>query len=255
MKRFWNRTGWLILAALLVLMGFLVRMTPGFAFSSYVLWGLAGVVLAYRILTWLKKKTPKLSKFLRIMLTCCLCLGLLLAAVTSVFIAKAGKGDPGTSCNYVIVLGAGVNGTVPSLILSERIGAAYDYLTENPDAICIVSGGQGPGEDITEAQAMYTALTARGIPAERLLLEERSTSTAENIAFSRELLAERGIDAAGTVAIVTNDFHQYRAQRIAADNGLKMVGVPAELPWWWLNANYYVREFFALGKLWLTSLF
>lgn len=246
MKRFWNRTGWLILAALLVLMGFLVRMTPGFAFSSYVLWGLAGVVLAYRILTWLKKKTPKLSKFLRIMLTCCLCLGLLLAAVTSVFIAKAGKGDPGTSCNYVIVLGAGVNGTVPSLILSERIGAAYDYLTENPDAICIVSGGQGPGEDITEAKCMYDALVSKGISPERIWQEDKSTSTRENIRFSMELIEEKTGSRPQQAAIISNEFHLFRAGLFAAEQDLDMVGVPAKTTWFSLRANYFLREIVAV---------
>ena len=178
-----------------------------------------------------------------------LCAGLIVFLTVEGLILSYGESDPPEeAASAVIVLGAGVNGRTPSLTLQTRIEAAAVYLKAHPDIPAVLSGGQGPGEDITEAQAMYTALTARGIPAERLLLEERSTSTAENIAFSRELLAERGIDAAGTVAIVTNDFHQYRAQRIAADNGLKTVGVPAELPWWWLTANYYVREAFALVK-------
>ena len=98
---------------------------------------------------------------------------------------------------------------------------------------------------------MYTALVSRGISPDRLFLEERSTSTAENLDFSREILAQRGLDPSAVVAIVTNDFHQFRAQLIARERGMMVIGIPAELPWWWLNANYYVREFFALGKLWL----
>ena len=85
--------------------------------------------------------------------------------------------------------------------------------------------------------------------AERLLLEEQSTSTAENLMYSMRVLENAGLDTTGIVAIVTNDFHLFRAQLIARDVGMAAIGIPAELPWWWLNANYYVRDFFALGKL------
>lgn len=246
MKRFWTRTGWLILTLLLVLMGFLIRMTPGFSFSSCVLWGCAGILLAYRSLKWLNKKAPRLSKVLRIMLTCCLCLGLLLASVTGAFIAKAGKGDADTPCTYVIVLGAGVNGTVPSLILSERIGAAYEYLTENPDVICIVSGGQGPGEDITEAKCMYDSLVAKGIAPERIWQEDRSTSTRENIRFSLELIKEKTGSRPQQAAVISNEFHLFRAGLFAKEQGLDMVGVPARTTWFSLRANYFLREIAAV---------
>lgn len=195
------------------------------------------------------------GRLARRIVLCGLCAGGIVFLAVEGLILSFGESDPPEEAvSAVIVLGAGVNGRTPSLTLQTRIEAAAAYLNKHPDVPAVLSGGQGPGEAITEARAMYTALTARGIPAERLLLEEKSTSTAENIAFSKELLAEHGIGSGGTVAIVTNDFHQYRARRIAADNGLTAVGIPAELPWWWLNANYYVREFFALGKLWLTSL-
>lgn len=82
----------------------------------------------------------------------------------------------------VIVLGAGVNGTEPSLILQSRIDAAADYLERHPDVLAVLSGGRGPGEEITEAKAMAQGLTQRGIPASRLILEEASTSMAENFA-------------------------------------------------------------------------
>lgn len=149
----------------------------------------------------------------------------------------------------VIVLGAGVNGTVPSLALATRIDVAADYLEAHPDVPAILSGGQGPGEDITEARAMYDALTKRGIEPGRLILEERSTSTAENFRYSGELLAESGMDMSeSTIAVVTNDFHCFRAGMIARRAGLTVFELPAELPWKWLSVNYYVREAFALVK-------
>lgn len=246
MKRFWNRIGWLALTLFLVLLGFLIRMTPGFSFSSYVLWGCAGLVLVYRLLHWLKKKTPKLSKVLRTLLSCCLCAGLILAAVTGVFIARAGKGNADAKCDYVIVLGAGVNGTMPSLILSERIGAAYDYLTANPDVICIVSGGQGPGEDITEALCMYNALVARGIDPERIWQEDKATSTRENIRFSLELIEDKTGARPQQAAIISNEFHLFRAGLFAKEQDLAMIGVPAKTTWFSLRANYFLREIVAI---------
>ena len=246
MTRFWNRTGWWLSAALLILFGFLIRMTPGFAFSSYVLWGCAGIILVYRALKWLKKPLPKFAKFLRALLTIVLCIGLVLAAITGIFIGKAGQGDGDTPCDYVIVLGAGVNGTEPSLILSERINRAYEYLIENPDVICIVSGGQGPGEHITEAKCMHDRLVEKGISPDRIWQEDKSTSTRENIRFSLALIQEKTGETPRQAAVISNEFHLYRASFFAQEEGLDMVGVPARTTWFSLRANYFLREIVAV---------
>ena len=96
---------------------------------------------------------------------------------------------------------------------------------------------------------MRRELTRQGIPESRLHLEEESASTAENFACSRELLRELGLDpATARVAVITSDFHVFRACMIARRAGLTTFGVPARTDWALLNANYYVREFFALGK-------
>ena len=150
----------------------------------------------------------------------------------------------------VIVLGAGVNGKVPSLSLYTRLTAALDYLEENPDVPAVLTGGRGYGEEITEAQCMYDWLTARGVDPARLILEERAGNTAENFAFSKDLLEEHGIDPAeDNAAVVTNDFHIARSRLIAARQGYgHAFGVPAELPWKHLEVNYYLREAFAMVK-------
>jgi len=178
-----------------------------------------------------------------------LCLAVFL--VTEVYIITgAHAGDSTLPTDAVIVLGAGVNGTTPSLALQTRIRAAEQYLREHPEIPVVLSGGQGNGEDITEAEAMRRALVADGVDPARLLLEERSSDTEENFAYSKALLAKHGIDTdTAVIAVVTNDFHIRRACLIAGREGLTTLGVPAELPWWWLSANYYVREFFGLGKL------
>ena len=100
---------------------------------------------------------------------------------------------------------------------------------------------------------MYEYLTERGVAPDRLILEDRATSTAENFAFSAPLLEAAGVDIAqDTVAVVTNDFHIARAEFIAARQGYgDTAGVPAPLPWLHLEINYYLREAFALVKTFL----
>lgn len=150
----------------------------------------------------------------------------------------------------VIVLGAGVNGETPSAALQSRIDAAAAYLQTHPDVPVVLSGGQGAGEAISEAEAMRRALWGEDEAENaRLLLEEKSTNTAQNFAFSKALLEEYGLDTeTAVIAVVTNDFHCFRAHMIAQKQGLRTIDVPAELPWWWLTANYYLREAFAVVK-------
>ncbi len=155
----------------------------------------------------------------------------------------------------VVVLGAGVNGQTPSLSLRTRLDAALTYLEENPDIPVVLTGGQGYGEDITEAACMYAYLTRHGVDARRLILEEQAGSTVENLTFSRPLLIQAGVDpSADTVAVVTNDFHIARAKLLASKTGYgRATGVGAPLPWVHLEINYYLREAFAMVKSFLLD--
>ena len=142
----------------------------------------------------------------------------------------------------VIVLGCQVRGEVPSVMLAKRLDAAAETMSEYPGAVCVVSGGQGSGEDVSEAEAMRRYLVEHGISEDRVLIEDKSTSTRENIAFSAELLKELGITRA---VIATSDFHQYRAGIYAKRNGLTVGHHSGRTPI--LNmANYWVREWAAL---------
>lgn len=142
-----------------------------------------------------------------------------------------------------VVLGCSVKGTRPSAILEERLEAAYDYLSKNPEALCILSGGQGEGEDISEAECMHRYLTERGIDAKRLILETASTTTEENLRFSRELLNERGLGR--TVTIITSEFHAYRAEKTAERLGLTAYSTPARTCLLYLP-TYYLRELYGI---------
>lgn len=142
----------------------------------------------------------------------------------------------------VIVLGCQVRGDVPSTMLARRLDAAVETLSEYPETVCVVSGGKGSGENVSEAEAMRRYLIERGIEESRLILEDKSVSTRENIRFSAELLKERGID---TAVIVTNEFHQYRADLYARRNGITAGHHSTRTPLRNI-ANYWVREWAAL---------
>ena len=148
----------------------------------------------------------------------------------------------------VIVLGAGVNGETPSLTLRTRIDAAAAYLEEHPDVPVVLSGGQGPGEAITEAECMRRALVRRGADESRLYPEERSTSTQENLRYSRAILEELGVDPARRVAIVTSDFHLCRARLMwGGDTAAVPAHLPSALYFQCLTVNYFIREAFGLA--------
>ena len=158
--------------------------------------------------------------------------------------------QPVSDCPAVLVLGCQVRGTAPSLLLWHRINTAAEYLNAHPEAVAVVSGGQGPGEDITEAACMERVLLQRGIAPERILKEEQSTVTLENLRFSRKLLEDRGIS--GPVLIVSNDFHIYRALKMAEDEGIEAQGLPAPSAWY-SYPTYILREALALVKYELTG--
>lgn len=152
------------------------------------------------------------------------------------------------NADYLIILGARVKGSIPSLSLQYRIDKAAEYLTANKHTLAIVSGGKGPGEDISEAKAMQQGLIAQGIEEARIMMEDKSTTTHENIVFSKELIP----DTAASGLIVSNDFHIYRAVEIARKEGLNMKGMPAKTPTVSLLKSY-TREYLAITKYYLTE--
>jgi uncharacterized SAM-binding protein YcdF (DUF218 family) len=162
-------------------------------------------------------------------------------------ILHGAAGDPAEPADCVLVLGAGLNGETPSLALAIRLDVAADYLNRYPDTPVVVSGGQGSGESVSEAEAMARYLADRGIDGARIIQEARSTSTAENFAYSIPLMPP------GTrrVAVVSNEFHLFRARILARRAGLVPVALSAVTPRWYLKPQYYVREYFSVLFMWL----
>lgn len=179
-------------------------------------------------------------------LTAAVAVVLVLFAAVSVMMAVAACNQPPENAT-VVVLGAGLRGDQPSRILRERLNAAADYLEAHPQAVAILSGGQGADEWCTEASVMKTYLLNKGIPEERLYVEDRSTSTFENLGFSKQLIEREGLSSA--VALVTQEFHQCRAQTIARRHGFTEVGAITATTQWELFLSYWIRDFAGLCHL------
>lgn len=172
---------------------------------------------------------------------------IVIACIISILMLRA-AGTKSTGEETLIVLGCQVKGTRPSLMLTERLQAAKTYMDEHEEAVCILSGGQGQDEGISEAQCMYNYLTEHGISADRLIMEDRSTSTRENFRYSLEIMEERKLSR--NVAVVTNEFHEYRAFEIAKKLGIEPYAVPAHTHWW-LFSTYFVREWYGVIYEWV----
>ena len=154
--------------------------------------------------------------------------------------------EPEKDKDYIIVLGCGIrdDGT-PMPLLAGRVDRALEFyhqqIKETGKApIFVPSGGQGPDEVISESQSMKNYLVERGVPEEHVLLEDRSTSTYENMLFSKELIESTG--RPGKVAYSTTNYHVFRAGLMARRVKMRAQGMGAKTKWYfWPNAN--VREF------------
>ncbi|KAB2440380.1 YdcF family protein [Bacillus luti] len=189
-------------------------------------------------------KKKKIIKYIIAIITVC--------AVYAVFlqynIYKHGHMNATDDADFIIVLGSKVNGTKPSYSLQYRIDKAAEYLKSHEKTIAIVSGGQGKGEDISEALAMKQGLMKQNIAEDRIIMEDKSTSTDENITFSKPLIPanmKKGM-------IVTNDFHMFRAKKIAAKQGLQLEGLPAKTPKPIIISSN-VREYLAITQYWFMN--
>lgn len=164
--------------------------------------------------------------------------------VVEVQICTAMRKKAGENLEYLIILGAQVRGTRITSSLKKRLDAALSYLEENPQTQVIVSGGQGKGEAVSEAEAMAGYLRGHGIEESRIHLENASTTTWENLKFSAKIVG----DMSAPLAVVTNNFHLYRAMKIGKQIGYRnLQGIPASSNSLF-QVNYLVREFFGVLK-------
>ncbi len=250
-----RRTLWQLLLTGLCLLGFVVFLLPIFGgilnLANVV--AMCGFLLLAAVFFWWTALARLLRRIWRhgwgkVLLAASgaalLALALVLAGLCAKVVSHL-HDVPEKPCRTVIVLGCQVRGSTPSLLLRYRVQAAADYLTEHPEAVAVLSGGQGSGEDVSEAESMYRSLVQLQIDPARLYLEDASRDTAENLRFSMALMEREGLS--GPVAIVSNDFHIGRALTIAEDLGLQAEGLAARS----MNYSrpaYVLREALALVK-------
>ena len=214
----------------------------GYSFTALVCCALIGILLFYSCAHLLEGHFPKPVTIVRRIFTVCLCIGLLVVGITECLIIKASFGDPREKCEYMVVLGAKVRADGPSVSLMDRINAAYAYMTEHPDVIAVVSGGQGPDEHMSEAQCMYDHLVARGIDPERVWMEDKATSTWENLHFSLDLIEAKTGTRPEKIGLLSSEYHMFRAGLFADACGVESVGIPARTSRFSQRVNHFMRE-------------
>ncbi len=153
----------------------------------------------------------------------------------------------------VIVLGCKTINGAPSVMLAARLDKAAEYLEENPQAVCIVTGGKGSDEIEAEAQTMEQYLLTKGISAERIYKEDKATNTEENIRYSAEIIEKEKLPE--NVVIVSESYHVYRGMRNAQKLGLNAAALPAPTNTPWALPSYWLREIFALSRDFAADLF
>lgn len=247
-----------VLAVLLFLLGTALCLNTVFAYGYSSDWNL-GVVMpvllgllcfAYAIkLIVLKKPIIKSRRVRIVVITFLAACFVFFLAVEALMIMDpiTHRSDLAGKVDTVIVLGCGIwpDGR-PTLSLIERLDKAVAYHRDNPHVRIIVSGGQGPNEPFSEAQAMETYLIDQGIPPEKIIKEDQSTSTRENFEFSRRLL-DASSDEQIKIVFITNDFHVLRSRILAKRFGFDAYAIPAPTPTV-VVFNSYLREFFAFVK-------
>lgn len=170
-------------------------------------------------------------------------LGIIFVITMSLFMIFSAGDKPDGTEDAVVVLGCKVNGESPSLMLRKRIEKAYEYSLENPDVIIIASGGKGRDEGISEAECIKRELVSMGVDEKRILTEDKSTDTYENLENTLSLIKKENPE----IAIVTDGFHQFRAGLICDDMEIEKTSLSAKTPLF-LLPSYIVREWFGLAE-------
>lgn len=214
----------LLFALIFVLIGYIhlhAKLDPGKKIVKFILWGIHTVVLI---------------------------LVLSFIIIELLIIGSGSKKDIKTP-DYVVILGAGLWGDSPSLTLSQRLDESLKLLKILPEDVnIIVSGGQGPGENVPEAEAMKKYLTARGISPDRIIKEDKSKSTMENMLFTKRLLKEIDSRSDVKITIITSNFHMYRSNSLARKAGFEEVYCWSAPITPYLIPTYYIREYMAVIK-------
>lgn len=232
-----------------ILYCFIVGVFVGHGTNFYLIWGILGLVLFLLGFLWKRGGIARLPLWIRLTALFLLILG------TVIFVAVEGCVFSGfftkeaQDFDYIIVLGAQMKENGPSRVLKMRLDTAYEYLTEHENTLVIVSGGQGNDERETEAEGMCRYLEEKGIDPSRIIKEDQSRNTAQNIEYSSHFLDK----TSDRVGIVSNNFHIFRAVSLARHAGYTYVSGVAAPSEPFLLPNNMFREFFGIVKDFLAG--
>lgn len=238
------------LAALCVLYLLAIYFFMGYGSKFFLIWGVLAVGFGmWSFVLFRQELLQKLPVWLKKTFMVCVAVVLLLFVVVEGMVLSQVGARAADGADYVIVLGAQWKTSGPSYMLKKRLDAAVEYLEANPDTIVIVSGGQGANELISEAAGMAGYLEEAGIEPERIIQEDASTSTDENLEFSSVYLNKETDD----VVLVTNNYHVFRALKLAEKKGYANVEGLAADSHMGMLPNNVLREFFAVIKDFLVG--
>lgn len=241
-----------IIGILLILYYLMLKIMFGFvAFSSvFCMLGLVLFVYSYVELKFNIDIWGRIPKIYRIIITTLFTIGLVIFIGVESIIIYNGHHHDTQKPDYLVVLGAGLRGRSISASLLYRLETALDFHDMYPDVKIVVSGGQGKGEDMTEALAMRNFLVDNGVDPSLIIMEDKSTNTYENFLYSKNVLEEETVKEDFTITIISNNFHMYRAKFLAKEVGFNTHGYPA--PSHKASALvFYVREFFGVIKAYI----
>ena len=247
-----------------ILFGLGITLTLASLLSALAIFGLTfgtvfimavGMFIAFFGLTYAKVSDAKIDRLLlrsRLFLLGVLLLGVISFVWIETLVLQAARPDSVVNAKYAVVLGAGLRGDQPSQTLKNRLDKGVEYLRENPEAKIVAAGGVGAAATLSEAEVMKRYLTAQGIDEKRILLEDKSTTTDENLKFTKELIIAREGMPIHAITVITSDYHLYRAKQIAGKYYPQVQGLAAKsAPL--LKINYAIREYFAVTKFWLLE--
>ncbi len=235
----------LVLGILCILYCIGIGLFMGYGTRFFLIWSVIGGGLI--ALGWLlahKEWIDRLPLWFRTTALVVAGIGLLVFLLIEGLILAQFRAKAPAGADYCLILGAQMKSHGPSDVLRRRLDKAIVYLEENPETKVIVSGGKGANEPVTEAQGMYEYLTQKGIAAERILLEEKSGNTWENLHYSSEFLDP----VKDSVVLVTNNFHMFRATGIAKKMGYEKVNGLSADSYPYMVPNNLLREFLGVIK-------
>ena len=237
----------LFIGSICVIYGIIVLLIIGF--GNIFSWFFALLGILFLLLSFIYGKLSQKGRGITIL---ALLLSLSVFVSLEMRIISFGSRQPEAGADYVILLGSGVSETGPSIDFMARIRAAERYLKDNPETAVIVTGATGNNEPVSEASAARDQLLSSGIDAERIILEDQSRSTLQNLQNSGKLIEKEGksLDRSDIV-IVSSSYHLYRARYIAEQIGFRNVSCLGSHGLWILDPQYYTREFFGLIKEWI----